>query len=145
MTRGFALRSFGSLKQLIEDSLGPLEVKVLSLVFNDCGVTVRDVCDRLGPVVAYTTVMTTMDRLFRKGLLDRAKVGRAFVYRATTSRAELESAVGVDLLRHFLQSENRDPQIVLSSLVEGAWHADPHLLDELERLIQEKRAKLKDG
>jgi predicted transcriptional regulator len=92
----------------------------MSLAWTRPEVSVRDACDRLGASVAYTTVMTTMDRLFKKGLLLRRKVGRAFVYRAAATQQELENAV-------------------LSSLVDVVSERDRALLGELERLVREKR------
>ena len=93
------------------------------LAWERAEISVREACERLGSSVAYTTVMTTMDRLFKKGLLDRRKVGRAFVYRARATRQELENAI-------------------LSSLVDAVSDQDRALLDELERLIREKRRSL---
>ena len=46
--------------------------------------------------MAYTTLMTTMDRLHRKGVLARTKHGRAFLYRPAVTRAEFESARATD-------------------------------------------------
>lgn len=57
--------------------------------------TVRQVLDALnaGPKPrAYTTVMTTMRRLYRKGLLARDRRGKTDVYRASMSRAEFQHA-----------------------------------------------------
>lgn len=58
--------------------------------------TVRDVMETVndGAVKprAYTTVMTIMDRLHRKGLVDRRRDGNAFVYRPRMSRAEYADA-----------------------------------------------------
>lgn len=51
--------------------------------------SVRDVLDSLGDEdLAYTTVMTVLDRLARKGTVARERVGRAWLYRAATSREE---------------------------------------------------------
>lgn len=59
-------------------------------------VTVHDVCANLSRPLAYTTVMTSLGILERKkGVLDRSKRGRAFVYRPRVSREE----VSRDLLR----------------------------------------------
>ena len=55
--------------------------------------TVRDVKARLGARSAYTTVMTTLDRLYKKGLLARDKDGLAFVYRPALDRAEYQRRV----------------------------------------------------
>ena len=76
--------------------LGPLEKRLLEALWERGNATVRDLLNGDGGCqdLAYTTVMTTLDRLFKKGLLARRKVGRAFVYRATASRAEIEGEMG---------------------------------------------------
>jgi predicted transcriptional regulator len=140
MRRRFLFWGFKSSQELLEKSLGSLERDVMALVWRRGDVSVRDVCDALGCGVAYTTVMTTMDRLFKKGLLTRRKVGRAFVYRATASRAEIEGAVATELVHSLLQREG-EPLPVLSSLVDAVSDRDRALLDELERLIREKRRR----
>ena len=83
--------------------------------------------------------MTTMDRLFKKGLLARRKAGRAFVYRATATREELEGAVAAELVQSLLQVDGSKPLPILSSLVDAVSDRDRALLGELERLIKEKR------
>jgi len=92
--------------------------------------------------VAYTTVMTTMDRLFKKGLLSRRKIGRAFVYSATATREELEGAVATELVQSLLNRDNAEPLPILSSLVDAVSERDRALLGELERLVREKRRAL---
>ena len=140
MRRRFQFWGFKSSHELLENSLGSLERDVMALVWRRGDVNVRDACDELGSGAAYTTVMTTMDRLFKKGLLTRRKVGRAFVYRATASRAEIEGAVAAELVQSLLQREG-EPLPVLSSLVDAVSDRDRSLLDELERLIREKRRR----
>jgi predicted transcriptional regulator len=85
--------------------------------------------------------MTTFDRLYKKGLLSRRKVGRAFLYSAAASRAEIEGAVASELVRSLLQRDG-EPLPVLSSLVDAVSERDRALLTELERLIREKRRVL---
>ena len=140
MRRRFLFWGFKSSQELLEKSLGSLERDVMALVWRREEVNVRDACDELGSIVAYTTVMTTMDRLFKKGLLTRRKVGRAFLYRATASRAEIEGAVATELVHSLLQRDG-EPLPVLSSLVDAVSDRDRALLDELERLIREKRRR----
>ena len=140
MRRRFLFWGFKSSQELLEKSLGSLERDVMALVWRRGELNVRDACDDLGSIVAYTTVMTTMDRLFKKGLLTRRKVGRAFVYRASASRAEIEGAVATELVHSLLQREG-EPLPVLSSLVDAVSDRDRALLDELERLIREKRRR----
>src|SRR5438128_8928980 len=50
--------------------LGPLEITVMEILWQRGESNVRDVAEKLDRPLAYTTVMTTLDRLFKKGLLD---------------------------------------------------------------------------
>jgi len=139
MHRPFLFRGFKSSHEILENRLGVLEREVMSVVWGRGEISVREACRQLGSAVAYTTVMTTMDRLFKKGLLARRKVGRAFVYDATATRDELEGAVATELVQSLLQRQGGEPLPVLSSLVDAVSDRDRALLDELERLIREKR------
>ena len=124
---------------MLENTLGSLEREVMAVVWNLDEVSVRDACARLKSSVAYTTVMTTMDRLFKKGLLARRKAGRAFLYRAAATREEIDGAVAAEIVQGLLQRDGSGPLPILSSLVDAVSDRDRALLDELERLIHEKR------
>jgi len=139
MRRPFLFRGFKSSHEILENGLGALEREVMAVVWDHGEVNVRDVCARLGSTVAYTTVMTTLDRLFKKRLLSRRKVGRAFVYQAAATREELEGAVASELVQSLLQRPGGEPLPILSSLVDAVSDRDRALLDELERLVREKR------
>jgi predicted transcriptional regulator len=137
----FQFWGFKSSHEILENSLGALERAAMELVWARGEITVRDACEEAGPGVAYTTLMTTFDRLYKKGLLSRRKVGRAFLYSAAASRAEIEGAVASELVRSLLQRDG-EPLPVLSSLVDAVSERDRALLTELERLIREKRRVL---
>ena len=139
MHRPFLFRGFKSSHELFESHLGTLEREVMAVVWKAGEINVREACERLDSSVAYTTVMTTMDRLFKKRLLDRRKVGRAFVYTATATRDEMEGAVASELVQNLLQRHGGEPLPLLSSLVDAVSDRDRALLDDLERLIREKR------
>ncbi len=71
--------------------LGELEAVVMDRLWSwQQSATVREVLDDLRPErkLAYTTVMTVMDNLHRKGLLSRVPEGRAYRYSAAHSRAD---------------------------------------------------------
>ena len=139
MRRPFLFWGFKSSHEILESRLGALEREVMAVVWNAGDINVREACARLGASVAYTTVMTTMDRLFKKRLLARRKVGRAFVYSATATRDEMEGAVATELVHSLLQRQGGEPLPLLSSLVDAVSDRDRALLDDLERLIREKR------
>jgi predicted transcriptional regulator len=143
MHRRFLFWGFKSSRQILENGLGALERDVMEIAWRRLEVSVRDACEQLGSDVAYTTVMTTMDRLFKKGLLARRKVGRAFVYHAAATKTEMEGAVATELVQSLLQRDG-EPLPILSSLVDAVSDRDRALLDELERLIREKRRSVKE-
>lgn len=70
--------------------LGPLEGDVMEVMWDRSEATVRDVLTALRPrrELAYTTVMTVMNNLVTKRLLERRPEGRAFTYRVALSREE---------------------------------------------------------
>ena len=141
MNRPFLFWGFKSPHEVLENSLGTLEREVLAVVWDRGETSVKVVTARLSSPVAYTTVMTTMDRLFKKGLLTRRKVGRAFVYQAAATRDELEGAVAAELVQSLFNRPGNGSLPLLSSLVDAVSDRDRALLDDLERLIQEKRQK----
>ena len=75
--------------------LGELEHKIMHVVWREPGVSVREVCDLLqdDKQRAYTTVMTTLDRLHRKGHVSREKDGLAWRYRGTRTGEEFRQAL----------------------------------------------------
>ena len=107
--------------------------------------SVRDVVAKLDNRLAYTTVMTTLDRLFKKGLLDRHKSERAFVYSARLSSHDWERQRAGDLVAGFLAGPQPSPELLLSSLVDAVGHYDAQLLDALEERIRNKRRQLAKG
>ena len=127
-------------------ALGTLERPVMEIVWGAQEVTVRDVQSKLQRPVAYTTVMTTLDRLFKKGFVARTRSGRAFVYRATGSRAQAEAAVASGVLTSLLSGGAAMP--ILSNLVDAVGSQDDglDLLEALEAMVREKRRRIeRDG
>jgi predicted transcriptional regulator len=123
----------------LERFFGTLEIRVLDALWARAGPqSVRD----LQPAfegIAYTTLMTTLDRLHRKGVLAREKVGRAFVYRTRCTRDGLRSDLaGQALLAAFGQRAS-ELQPILSFFIETVSSEDRESLAALERLVEERR------
>lgn len=72
----------------VKNSLGPLENEVMQIVWDKDKVSVSSVTTIIGNnrPVAYTTIMTIMDTLYKKGFLIRKKVGKAYQYQAIASK-----------------------------------------------------------
>ncbi len=123
-------------------SLGPLENQLLRALWQRGHATVRELLVESGSESAYTTIMTTLDRLFKKGLLEREHDGRAFRYRPRQSEAEhSQSAVASNLQK--LLHVSSDAAVPVSFLVDAVTEHDVALLDELERAIRRKRRELR--
>lgn len=122
--------------------LGPLETQVLDVLRGiDSAATVRQVLPAF-PELAYTTLMTTLDRLYRKGVLIRRRRGRAFVYEPRCSREEMLNELASNQFANLLAASDARSAI-LSTLVRCVGSKDAALLDELGALVQAERSRLK--
>src|ERR1700680_1149522 len=83
--------------------LAPLELDCLNMLWPMGEGTVREIRDALAShrPRAYTTIMTIMDRLARKGVVERRKTGRAYVYRAKLSIEEARAQALAQVLDNF--------------------------------------------
>ncbi|MBZ5695076.1 MAG: BlaI/MecI/CopY family transcriptional regulator [Acidobacteriia bacterium] len=83
--------------------LAPLELDCMNTLWPIGEATVREIRDRLAArrARAYTTIMTIMDRLARKGVVERRKAGRAYVYRAKLSAEEARAQALAQVLENF--------------------------------------------
>ncbi len=124
--------------------LGHLELQVLEILWAQGESNVHDVTGRLDRRLAYTTVMTTLDRLFKKGLLIRRKSERAFLYAPRWTRQEWEQKRAGDFVTGFLATPQATGDLLISCLVDAVGEYDTALLDELERKIQEKRRQMQE-
>jgi predicted transcriptional regulator len=91
--------------------------------------------------LAYTTVMTTLDRLFKKDLLTRSEEGRAFRYAPRFTCEELHRQAASHAFRQLLDASPAS-SLPLSFLVEILGERDEQLLDDLRKLVDRKRREL---
>jgi predicted transcriptional regulator len=126
----------------VTGSLGPFETDVMEVLWSlGREASVRDVRAALLAGPAYTTVMTTMERLHRKGLLHRQRQGRAFLYTPTLTRDGLAGRRTGKLVGQLLDG-GVSAAPVLSSFVNAVSEHDRALLDHLEELIRQKKEEL---
>jgi predicted transcriptional regulator len=122
--------------------LGNLEIRVMDIVWARGESSVRDVFGKIDRPLAYTTVMTTLERLFKKGLLLREKSGRAFLYSPAFSRDEWERRRAGDLVAAFLDGPRQSRELLVSSLLDAVGQHDEALLSDLEKKIRRRRKEL---
>jgi predicted transcriptional regulator len=134
-------RHFGARRAAL-DQLGKLETEVMERIWARGETSVRDLHEEFTTRLAYTTVMTTLDRLYKKGLLQRRKVGKAFFYVAAFTVKEYQERVAEHLFGMVL-NEGVNQQTVLSSFVDVVSQRDKEMLDHLEQLVKAKRRALR--
>ena len=123
--------------------LGPLQAEVMDLVWQQQEATVAALVDAITKrrPVSYTTVLSAVQKLEKKGWLKHRSEGRANVYSAKQER----EAVGGRNLRDLLKSAFQgNPRLLLASLLdETKLNADE--LNELRKLIDERRKEARNG
>jgi predicted transcriptional regulator len=132
-----ALRGFKPGGIGVRSVLGELETAVMEQLWRRAGQTVTEVEQRLQRhrTIAHTTVLTTLDRLHRKGYLGRERQGKAFVYSPRFSREEFERAMAEEVLGGLLGQFSVPALSAFVDLVAD----DPGALDRLETMIRAKR------
>ena len=86
--------------------------------------------------------MTTLDRLYKKNLLNRVVEGRAFRYSPRQTQEEMQKEATSNAIRQLLCS-NAASSLPLSYLVEAVGQHDAKLLEELQDLVERKRRELR--
>ena len=117
--------------------LGELEARIMEAVWQLGDPTGKQICEALGPGSHYKTVLSVANRLVERGLLSREPTGeRALRYRAVESRAafldRISGNVAIGLVGDFGKP-------ALARFVDAAEAIDPTYLDELERLVRERK------
>lgn len=126
-------------RQSINPTVGGAELRLLNYVSEHEPITVREVADSLGTELGYvrTTVLQMMERLRKKGLLEREKVGGLFRYKTARSKAIVMRSV----IDRFVQNSlggSVSPLIMYLSEANGLSEDD---VAHLNRMISELESK----
>lgn len=124
--------------------LGELERVVLARLWSDGPTDVKAMHRAVGDArgIKPNTVQSTLDRLHRKGLAERVKVGRAYTYRARVSQQEWVLRT-LEVIRADLSDGASD--LLLSAFVDLAERTGSEQLEELERLVRARRERSGEG
>lgn len=120
--------------------LGELEMSVCNDLWDHGEADVRTVYERVGAarMISSNTIQSTLDRLFRKRVLVRRKVGNAYVYGPGLSREQLAGKM-LDSVAAMMGTAGRRP--LLTAFLDMAGRSQPELLTRLEKLIAKARAR----
>jgi predicted transcriptional regulator len=127
----------------IRGTLGPLERQVMEILWRKKECSVRDVLDRLPDPKAYTTIMTTLSRLFTRGLATRTWVDRKFFYSARVNQVELDYILAERVLSYLLeiQANSKAPELVSFYILKNLFRHDPKLFEAVVRIVKSRKSE----
>ncbi len=107
--------------------LAPLELDCLNILWPMGEGTVREIRDALAPrrPRAYTTIMTIMDRLARKGIVERRKTGRAYIYKPNLTAEDARAHALAQVIDSFFGGSK---ELVIAHLDAGSSNATTHVV-----------------
>jgi predicted transcriptional regulator len=119
-------------------NLGELEMSVLEYVWEHGETDVKNAHEDVGVDrgITHNTVQSTFKRLWEKGLLERSKDGRAYVYSSKFDRKELTELMVGELVE---QVAGADVNVALEAFVNLADRAGDSTLEALEQLVASRR------
>lgn len=139
----FTLRGFKRPREVVSTAFGKLEREVMNVTWQRGEISVRDAFKAFEERIAYTTLMTTLHRLYQKGMLERRKRGRAFLYAPRVSPLEFEQGIAQDLIEGLIDRASNGGEPLLACIVDAVSERDRTFLDELDRLVREKKRELR--
>jgi predicted transcriptional regulator len=115
---------------------GPLEAKIMDILWNDVEMTIKDVQQVLDreKLTNFNTVMTVMNRLVEKGILQKRFAGRSSLYKPVLSRNEFLHTQSKEMTNELMDEFGN---VVVSHMLDALEEVDEDLVAKLEQKIQE--------
>ncbi|WP_019122645.1 BlaI/MecI/CopY family transcriptional regulator [Brevibacillus massiliensis] len=115
---------------------GPLEAKIMNILWNGSEMTIKDVQQKLAEekTTNFNTVMTVINRLAEKGILQKRSEGRASLYRPVLTREQFLEAQSKELTNELLEEFG---SLAVSHILDALEEVDQELLEKLEEKIKE--------
>ena len=124
---------FAGIRNRQMPALGPRELDVLDQLWRHASLSAQQLHEHLAADLSLNTVQSTLERLHRKGLVQRSKQGRAFFYSAGLTRSEVVSRVLNDLARDVGRG---DLAPIVSGFAEFLAADDANIEQQLLRLLE---------
>lgn len=130
--------SLSPFKEGLDQVFGRLERQVMEALWQKGESSVRDIFEgsNSSKCPTYSTLITVMNRLTNKGLLERKKVGKTFFYTPAYTKAELLDIVSKKVIQGISELSL---QTTILNFVDYVSSKDAKQLDRLSELINEKR------
>ncbi|WP_391119809.1 BlaI/MecI/CopY family transcriptional regulator [Psychrobacillus sp. L3] len=120
---------------------GPLEAKIMDILWNDVKMTIKDVQQVLNreKLTNFNTVMTVMNRLVEKGILQKRVEGRSFLYQPIQTRHEFLNTQSREMTNELMDEFG---SVVVSHMLDALEDVDDALVAKLELKIKELKKEL---
>lgn len=130
------IRKFKKNESGLNRFFGPLEAKIMDILWNDVEMTIKDVQRVLDQekVTNFNTVMTVMNRLVDKGILQKRPEGRSSLYKPVQSRIEFLSEQSKEMTTELMGEFGN---VVVSHMLDALEDVDDGLVAKLEQKIKE--------
>jgi predicted transcriptional regulator len=137
----YTAKNFRSSKKGLGKVLGHLEQEIMEVLWTKGEASGKGVLEeiRQSRDIAFTTVLTVLERLVKKGLVKRTKGLGGYIFCPVFTKEEFTKAVSKEVLQGVMELW-RGPAV--ASFVDILAKSDPHELDRLSRLIEEKKMEL---
>jgi len=115
---------------------GPLEAKIMDILWNDVEMTIKDVQQTLDQekLTNFNTVMTVMNRLVDKGILQKRTEGRSSLYKPVLSRDDFLNTQSKEMTNELIDEFGN---VVVSHMLDALEDVDDDLVAMLEKKIKE--------
>ncbi|WP_391207319.1 BlaI/MecI/CopY family transcriptional regulator [Psychrobacillus sp. L4] len=120
---------------------GPLEAKILDILWNDVEMTIKNVQQVLDQekLTNFNTVMTVMNRLVEKGILQKRVEGRSFLYQPIQTRVEFLHTQSKEMTNELMDEFGN---VVVSHMLDALEDVDDELVAKLEHKIKQLKKEL---
>lgn len=123
------------------DSLGDQQLSVMNVLWDAGAATVHEVREKLKHrKLAYTTILSTMQKLEKSGWLTHETRGRTYVYRPTCSRSKARASSLMAMITRLFRG---DPLLMMENLLDET-ALDESDLTQLRKMIDQRRKELRD-
>ena len=123
--------------------LGDLEAQVMEVIWaSQSPLSVQEVCDSLSAQSNYKTIMTVLSRLVDKDLLERQKLGRAYLYMPAVSKEDFLKSVADSIVNGLI---NDYREVAVSSFINAMESASPETLNMLEEFLKQRQSQNSDS
>ncbi|MGE7624484.1 BlaI/MecI/CopY family transcriptional regulator [Viridibacillus sp. NPDC096237] len=130
------IRKFKMNESGLNRFFGPLEAKIMDILWNDVEMTIKDVQQILDQekLTNFNTVMTVMNRLVDKGILQKKTKGRSSLYKPVLSRKDFLNTQSKEMTNELMDEFGN---VVVSHMLNALEDVDDDLVAMLEEKIKE--------